>query len=117
MRSTPPFLCATRLRALVLFIITCAVSFAAQSADGARRMFDVPADAAEKSLRRFSEQSGLEVFYPSSAAKGVRTHAVKGEMTAREALDQMVAGTVLTVVRDEKSGAFSFKRIDGPNGP
>src|SRR5688572_1825127 len=103
------------LRVLPLFCLILAAAFAASPADSVKRTFDLPADAAERSIRRFSEQSGLEVFYPSSVAKGVRNQAVKGEMTAREAMDAMVTGTGLSVVRDEKTGAFSVKRDAGPN--
>ena len=115
MSSSTPFPILGWLRAVPLFLATSLAIFGASPADGIRKTFDLPADSAEKSIRRFSEQSGLEVFYPSSVTKGVRTQAVKGEMTAREALDAMVAGTGLIVVRDEKTGAFSVKRDSDPN--
>ncbi|MFO1448773.1 MAG: TonB-dependent receptor [Opitutaceae bacterium] len=97
--------------------LSCLVLAASLSAaDAPRRTFDVPADSADKSIKRFSEQSGLEVFYASSVAEGVRTRGVKGEMTPREALDQMLAGTGLVVVQDEKTGAISLRKAGGPNG-
>ena len=71
-------------------------------------MFDLPGDEANRSLRRFSEQAGLEVFHPSSATKGLRTRPVKGEMTPREALAALLAGTDLRVVEDKKSGALAI---------
>src|SRR5688572_20466698 len=109
MTSTPSTPRTRWYRAFPLIITMIVAAFAAQP-DSLKRTFDLPADSAEKSIRRFSEQSGLEVFYPSSVAKGVRTQAVKGEYTAREALDAMVADTGLVIVRDEKTGAFSVKR-------
>lgn len=71
------------------------------------RQFDLPRETADKSLKRFSEQSGLEVIFSSQVAKGVVTRAVKGEMTAGLALETMLAGTGLVVVRESKSGAFT----------
>lgn len=71
--------------------------------------FDVPADSAEKALRLFSRQSGLEVVFASEVTRGVRTKAVQGEMPARQALDAMLTGTGLVVFED-KTGAFSIQR-------
>ena len=100
------------LRVFSLGFLALTVAFAAPVTAGAKRTFDLPADTAERSIRRFAEQSGLEVFYPSSATQGVRTPAVTGEMTAGEALDAMLAGTDLIVVRVEGSRAFSLRRAE-----
>lgn len=100
---------------LFLFSLLCALPLAASAADSSRRAFDLPADHAETAIKRFSQQTGLEVFYPSGVAKGVKTQPVKGEMTAREALDTMLTGTNLIVVRDDQTGAFSIKRVELPN--
>ena len=71
--------------------------------------FDLPADAAERSLRRFSRQSGAEVMFASGITKDIRTRGVKGEMTPRDALDAMLKDSGLVVFED-KSGAFSIRR-------
>lgn len=84
--------------------------FAAAPRERTGMTFDIPAGPAEKAIGEFSAQSGFEVLYPSSVIKGLRTPAVKGRMTPREALDALVAGSGLTVVHDEKSGAFALKR-------
>jgi iron complex outermembrane recepter protein len=80
----------------------------------AKKTFDLPVDAADRSIKRFYEQAGLEVFYPSSATKGLKTQPVKGEMTAREALAAMLAGSRLRVVEDEKTGALAIVSLDKP---
>src|SRR5688572_1772468 len=80
-----------------------------------RKAFELPADAAEKSLRLFSAQSGLPVLFPTEVTRGVRTHPVSGEFTPREALNRMLAGTVLVAVQDEKTGSLTVKRDNGPN--
>ena len=92
--------------ALLVFGWACATGSAAPAA--AKKTFDLPVDAADRSIKRFSEQAGLEVFYPSSATKGVRTQLVRGEMTAREALAAMLAGSNLRVVEDQKTGALAI---------
>lgn len=80
-----------------------------------KKSFDLPAGAAEKTLRLFSAQSGLPVLFPTEITKGVRTEAVRGDFPPREALDRMLAGTVLTVVRNGKPDAFAIQRINDPN--
>jgi outer membrane receptor protein involved in Fe transport len=114
MLPSPRFGALRRLVSLVAFSIAALPSgFAAEAV---KKTFDLPADSADRAIRRFSEQAGLEVFYPSAVAKGVRTQPVKGEMEARAALDAMLAGTGLVVVQDVKTGAFSLKRASDPNG-
>src|ERR1044072_2986656 len=66
------------------------------------RQFDLPSDTADKSLKRFSEQAGVEVIYPSQLAKGINTRAVKGSMAPRDALEAMLAGTGLPLVREPR---------------
>lgn len=80
-----------------------------------KKFFDLPAGPADGAIKRFSDQAGLGVFYPSEVTEGVRTAAVRGEMTARKALDAMFSGTGLVAVPDEKTGAFSVRRASDPN--
>lgn len=97
-----------------LFFFMCLVSLPASAdlhgAAAAKTSFDLPADVLEKSVKRFAAQSGLEVLIPSDALAGVRTRGVRGEMTSRQALDAMLAGTGLTVLQDPKTGAFSVRK-------
>jgi hypothetical protein len=86
----------------------------AQDAAPARLHFDVPAGTAESSLKRFSMQLRLELVFPTADVAGVRTNAVRGEMTVREALDRMLAGTDLTVAEDAATGMFTIRRGPAP---
>lgn len=97
---------------LLWCFVLCRV--AALATHDAPRPFDVPADSADKSLKRFSEQAGLEVIFSTRLTRDVKTKLVKGAMTARQALDAMLADTGLVVIRDEKTGAFTVSR--GANG-
>ncbi|MBL9207288.1 MAG: TonB-dependent receptor [Opitutaceae bacterium] len=104
----------------------------AQSAEPAgKRQFNIPAGVAERSLRQLSEQSGVEVLYPSEAVTGVRTRAVQGEMTPREAIDALLAGTALVAIEGRNSNSLTVRRetrngeaekndprvVTAPNGP
>ncbi|MEX2044154.1 MAG: TonB-dependent receptor [Opitutus sp.] len=76
-----------------------------------RQTFDIPAGAAEATLRQFSAQANGQFVFSAGKVEGVRTHAVKGEFTAREALGRMVADTELRVVQDERTGALTVDRV------
>lgn len=82
----------------------------ALAAESPKKMFDIPAGPAERTLRRFTEQSGLQIGFPSEVADGVRTNAIKGEMTPLAAADELFAGTNLRLVLDAKTGAYSVAR-------
>ena len=82
-----------------------------------KKSFDIPAGTADKALKAFTAQSGSEVVYPAEIARGVKTNAVKGEFTAQEALQKIVAGSDLTIALDEKTGALTVSRVTDPNAP
>src|SRR5262245_5456728 len=67
----------------------------AQDSRGPTRKFDLPADVAEVSLKRFADQYGPGLVWSAEVVKGVKTNAVNGEWTPAEALEQMLAGTRL----------------------
>src|SRR5436309_94431 len=91
-----------RASRLVLFL-TAALALAFASVAPAaekKRRFDLPAGEAVTALKQFSEQSGEQIVYPIAQVRRVRTNAVRGELTPREALERMLAGTELRVVQD-----------------
>lgn len=95
--------------ALALVFAACALG-----ADTSKKSFQLPAGDATATLKRFSEQSGEQIVYPVDAVRGVQTNAVSGELSAREALDRLLAGTELRVVQDAKTGALAVNRIGSP---
>jgi len=72
--------------------------------------FDLPEDLAERSLKRFSEQSGRQVLFAAEITRGVRTNRVRGEMPAADALQRMLVNTGLVAVSDRKGGAYSVRK-------
>jgi iron complex outermembrane receptor protein len=100
-------------RFLVFLCSVALLDVSALAAEPARRAFDVPAGEATVSLKLFAEQSGQEIVYPVDAVKGTQTHAVKGELTPKDALDQMLAGTGL-VLTESKGGLLAVKKGSDP---
>ena len=98
------------------WFLLCAFSllttvFAAQPS---KQPFDIPADTAESSLKRLSEQSGVEILFPTDAVAGVFTNSIRGEMTARQALEAMLAGTPLVAVEGKHSRSLTVRRLEAP---
>lgn len=111
---SPPIrrLNAARLFFVVLCAVTAAICFA-QSATRVR--FDIPAGDARPMLKRFATQSKTEIIFPSGSVNGITTNAVRGEMTAREALDRMLANTGLSASYDRQTGAIAIRSAPPPD--
>src|SRR5688500_9580212 len=92
-----------RLRLLLLLVLT---PLAALAADATPKTFDLPADDAARSLKRFATQSGLEVLFASDATAGIRTTAVQGTLLPLEAAQRLVAGTRLAVAQNPQTSAL-----------
>jgi len=109
-RITPAGLLRPFSRIAILFLMWNVLL----SAETTSRRFNIPADTAARSLKAFSEQSGIEVLISSELAQQVRTLGVQGEMAPRAALDALLAGTGLEVVADPRSGALAVRRESVP---
>jgi iron complex outermembrane receptor protein len=109
-------------RALLAMSAHCLLALFAVSSVSAQAVepkysFDVPAGDAKPMLRQFAAQAKREIVIAVEAVDGVRTHAVKGEMTAAEAVGQMLANTGLVATQDAKTGAFAVRKGESPNAP
>lgn len=92
-----------------------AVTEPLSAADASVRSFDISADLAEKSLKQFSAQAGVEVAFGAATESAVRTNHVSGNLTPQHAIDRMLADTPLTALHDAEKGAFSI--VARPNAP
>ena len=92
----------------VLLLFVCFPAFGADAA--ARRDFRLSGGDAAVTLKQFTEQSGEQVMYLVDSVRGVTTRAVRGRHAPREALNRMLAGTPLSVVVDERTGALTISR-------
>lgn len=98
-------LCFTLLPALAFGQATTSAS-----QEGAKKSYSLPAGDAAATLKQFVEQSGEQIVYVVDSVRGVQTKAVSGQLSAREALDQMLAETGLHIVQDQKTGALTVTR-------
>lgn len=109
----PPVLRRHLISRLCVFGLLATAVFAGTQE---KKSFAIPAGTADKSLKQFATQSGVEVVYPAEVVRGVRTPEVKGEMTPAEAVGRLLNGTGLASAQDKKTGAFSISRRNDPNG-
>lgn len=72
------------------------------------RAFEIPAGSMKGALDEFRRQSGIQVIYPVDQVSSARSAGVSGEMTAREALGELLSGSGLEGVWDP-SGAVAIK--------
>lgn len=87
----------------------------AASNDRVKLSFDIEANDAEKSLKVFAQQCGREIVYRADIVRGQKTNSVKGEYTAKEAIQKMLVGTSL-VANETRSGVLSVTTVNDPNG-
>jgi iron complex outermembrane receptor protein len=112
--TSPPI--ATRRRARFAFGALAAVGLwlgagAAGAASESRpKSFSLPAADATVALNKFAEQSGEQVIYLVEQVRGIRTNPVQGRFTAREAIERLIAETLLRVVEDKATGALLIQR-------
>lgn len=58
---------------------------------------DIPSQSMGDALRTFGRQTHQQVVFSGGAVRGMRSVAVKGNLTAREALQRLIGGAGLTV--------------------
>jgi hypothetical protein len=85
-------------------------------AEASKKNFDIPASDALTALKRFFAQSGEQLIYKNESLDGIRTEAVKGSFTSREALERMLSRTALSVAQDEKSRVLAIVPAASANG-
>lgn len=101
-------------RLLLALVAAATLSGAAFAKDLPKRPFNVPAGEAITTLKQAAQQGGVEILIPVDTVQGVKTLAVRGELSPDAALRQMLAGTGLIVVQDEKTGALAVRRANDP---
>lgn len=78
-----------------------ALAIAAATASAAQtRTFDIPPGDLNAALATYIRQSGVQLIYRADDVRGMTTAGVRGSMSAEVALDQLLAGTSVRVVRD-----------------
>jgi iron complex outermembrane recepter protein len=99
---------AARQRLIIAVLL--AAFFARSLGAAVAQSFNLPAGDAETSLKRFSDETGQQVIFPTRLVRGMRSHAVQGHFTPDQALQELLKGTGLTAVQDQRTGAYALRR-------
>lgn len=102
--------------AVILAAAGCLPAAVAATAPKAQE-FNLPADAAARTLQQFAEQAGTEVVFSTEATERIRTNTVQGHYTPQEAIDRLLRGTGLIAERSARTGAFTVLRAPQPRTP
>ncbi|MBL9206701.1 MAG: TonB-dependent receptor plug domain-containing protein [Opitutaceae bacterium] len=76
------------------------------------RVFNVPAGEAVDTIKQTAQQGGVEIVFLAETVRGVRTAAVRGKFTPRDALDRLVNNTGLKIIHDERTGTLTVSTVD-----
>ena len=111
--------CSHRVFRFLLTALVCgwccaASALAAATPTAPVKKFDLPAGDAIATIKQAAQQGGFELVFSAEVVAGVRTRAVAGAMSPREAVEKLLAGTELRAVWDEKTGALSIARERRP---
>ncbi|MGH7958785.1 MAG: TonB-dependent receptor plug domain-containing protein, partial [Opitutaceae bacterium] len=80
-----------------------------------KRSFDIPSGPAASTFKQFIAQSRVQVMFLAGDVASVRTKALKGDFTPREAIERLLEGTPLTAVQTP-NGSIAIKGTAIPNG-
>ncbi|MEM8661577.1 MAG: TonB-dependent receptor, partial [Pseudomonadota bacterium] len=108
---THPFL----LSSLVVMLLLAAPALA-QNPNEPKYQFEIAAQPLSAALIEFNHVTGQQVAADSSAIKHIESNAVSGELTAREALKEMISGRPLEWVQVNGNN-FALRSISSPMPP
>ncbi|HEY5237788.1 MAG TPA: TonB-dependent receptor [Rhizomicrobium sp.] len=94
------------------FKFVIAVSILAAIVTSATRAeeFNIPRGDLKAALSAYAAQTGASLIYAPNAVRGIETKGAKGNLSAGEALIQILAGTGFVMARDP-SGAIGISRV------
>lgn len=87
--------------------ISAAFAFAPACAAQDQR-FDVPSQAAVTAIPELARQAGIQIIASARDLERVRTPAIRGRMSTREAIRRLIAPTSLQIVSD-RGGVISLR--------
>ncbi len=98
-----------RLLQLCAWLAGLALAGSALAGEGTRR-FEIPAGDAADTLKLAAQQGGLEIAFFAETVRGIRTPALRGNFTPREALECLVAGTGLVLGADGAADPLTVRK-------
>jgi iron complex outermembrane receptor protein len=92
------------------FIMAVSVLAAMMTQAARAEEFNIPRGDLKTALSAYAAQTGASLIYAPNAVRGIETKGAKGNLSAGEALIQILAGTGFVMARDP-SGAIGISRV------
>ncbi|HEX5458885.1 MAG TPA: TonB-dependent receptor [Steroidobacteraceae bacterium] len=70
--------------------------------------FDIEAQTLDEALLKFGEQAHVQISFASKSAMRIRTEALKGRYTGREALEKLLRGTTLHFIEHRNAVSIAI---------
>lgn len=112
-RQNRPFRQAFGWRAVVAASMLVALCLAASPAVAQTRDYDVPAQRLDQALRRVAQISGVQILFTPQAVAGLRSSAVRGQMSPRQALERAIRDHRLQVT-EVGPNAYALSGVPQP---
>ena len=94
-------------------LMSGAIVVVATPASAQTRKFDLPAQSASRAIPAFAKQAGIQLLARGDAIRGIRTNAVRGNLSVDEALAQLLRGTRLSVRKpSDTSGIYIIEVME-----
>ncbi|MEW6644097.1 MAG: STN domain-containing protein [Pseudomonadota bacterium] len=107
------------LRAMMLVsqvaVASAPLAHAEHAPMGPDLAFDIPAQPLDGALESYMQTTGLQVLYASALSASRVSAQVRGRLSSREALDELLVGTGLAA-RTTAEGAFTLVALTRPRG-
>jgi len=106
-QHNPPSSTLKRLRIPALIACLC-LAFSAQAES--KRAIEIKSAPLEKALNSLASQAGVQILFASDVVVNQKSTALKGHLTAKQALNQMLEGTHL-VAKEQADGTFIIVKV------
>jgi iron complex outermembrane receptor protein len=103
----------TLRRVALMTSVAAAVALGTVPAAAQDRPINVPAQAASTAISALAKQAGVQILLTGRTANGVKTQAVRGNLSVERALSAMLAGTGLYA---RKTGAQTYTIMASRDG-
>lgn len=101
---------------LLAFAATAHAQTAAAPASPPRLSIDMAPAPLDRAIGMLAQQAGVHVLLSSELAQGHTAPALRGEFTAREALERLVSGSGLVVHTQDGGKTFTVERAPATSG-
>jgi TonB-dependent receptor len=105
-----------RIARTVLAAVVSSQLLIAQTCAEELEQIDVPAGDLALALERLAKETNINLLYQATQMRGLKTPGVRGNLTPRDAVLQLLQGTSLRLTIDEATGAMMISSDDaGPS--